>query len=45
MVMTGGVIRVRGGKLVQHSLGTLRSDLEAAMPAFRRAAEKYASII
>ena len=45
MVMTGGVIRVRGGKLMQHSLGTLRSDLEAAMPAFRRAADKYASII
>ena len=45
LVMTGGVIRVRDGKLAEGSLSVLRGNLEAAIPAFRRAAEKYADMI
>ncbi len=45
LVMTGGVIRVRDGKLKNADLYTLRNDLEAALPPFRRAAEKYAEMI
>ena len=45
LVMTGGVIRVREGRMVQADCDRIRHDLELAMPPFRRAAEKYASII
>ena len=41
LVMTGGVIRVRDGKLTRFSLPALRRELENAMPPFRQAAEKY----
>ncbi len=45
LVMTGGVLRVRDGKLVNANIFSLRNDLEAALPPFRRAAEKYADTI
>ena len=45
LVMTGGVIRVRNGSLLGNDLSVLRSDLESALPPFRRAAEKYADIL
>ncbi|MBQ9010937.1 MAG: amidohydrolase [Clostridia bacterium] len=45
LVMTGGEIRVRNGRLTSVSLADLRDELEAAMPPFRRAAQKYAEII
>ena len=45
LVMTGGVIRVRDGRLVSADFSSIRHDLEAALPPFRRAAEKYADMI
>lgn len=45
LVMTGGVIRVRDGRLVSADISSIRHDLEAALPPFRRAAEKYADMI
>ena len=45
LVMTGGVLRVRDGKLTQMDLNALRRDLEKAMPPFRAAAEKYADVL
>ena len=45
LVMTGGVNRVRDGRLAHADLSSLRIDLEAALPPFRRAAEKYAEMI
>ena len=45
LVMTGGIIRVRDGKLRECRLTSLRDNLEAAIPAFRKAAEKYADMI
>ena len=45
LVMTGGVIRVRDGKLTGADLASLRRDLESAMGPFRAAAEKYAPVI
>lgn len=45
LVMTGGVIRVQNGQLVSADISSIRHDLEAALPPFRRAAEKYADMI
>ena len=45
LVMTGGVLRVKDGALTGFDLSVLRNELEKALPAFRRAAEKYAAII
>ena len=45
LVMTGGVIRVRDGKLAQFDLSVLRKALENALPPFRAAAEKYAATV
>lgn len=45
LVMTGGQIRVLNGKLAETDLHTLRDELDAAMPPFRKAAQKYAAII
>ena len=45
LVMTGGVIRVRNGRLVSADFTSIRHDLEAALPPFRRAAQKYADMI
>ncbi len=45
LVMTGGMIRVRNGELAEGSLSSLRENLEAVIPAFRKAAEKYADMI
>lgn len=45
LVMTGGVVRVRDGKLTQTNLADLRNALEKALPPFRAAAEKYADTL
>ncbi|MBR3019713.1 MAG: amidohydrolase [Clostridia bacterium] len=45
LVMTGGTVRVRDGKLAQMDINKLRCELEKAMPPFRAAAEKYAAAI
>ena len=45
LVMTGGVLRVRDGKLTQTDAASLRRDLERVLPPFRAAAEKYHGII
>ena len=45
LVMTGGVLRVKSGAPTGFDLSVLRNELEKALPAFRRAAEKYAAII
>ena len=45
LVMTGGAVRVRDGKLTQMNLSDLRQTLEKAMPSFRAAAEKYTAVL
>ena len=45
LVMTGGVIRVRDGKLTGADLFSLRQELEAVLLPFRRAAEKYRDVL
>ncbi len=45
LVMTGGVLRVRDGKLTQFDMSTLRQALDNALPPFRAAAKKYAETI
>ena len=45
LVMTGGEIRVRDGKLTGLDIEELKEDLRSAMGPFRRAAEKYADMI
>ena len=45
LVMTGGKVRVRDGRLTELDLSRIRRELEKAMPPFRDAAEKYASVL
>lgn len=45
MVMTGGELRVRGGRLLGVDLEEIRAQLTAHMQPFLRSAEKYADII
>jgi len=45
MVMTGGEVRVRGGKLTNIDLAALRAELTAQMKPFLASAARYADII
>ena len=45
LVMTGGVIRVREGKLTGADLSSLWRELEAVLVPFRCAAEKYRDVL
>ena len=44
-VMTGGVLRVKEGRLTQIDLPALRETLSRAMTAFTASAAQYADII
>ena len=45
VVMTGGEIRVRGGRLMKTDMSDLRAKLEMQMKPFMESAAEYADII